>query len=187
MRYSLKKLLEMSPDEFENLHFLPFYTHPLRERKNMDEACCSQWYPAEFRVDDVLYRTAEHFMMAEKARFFGDEKSLQNILHSTDPGEAKAFGRNVKNFDSARWAEVSFEIVIKGNLAKFGTHPDLREWLLASAPSILVETSPTDKIWGVGLAKHDPRASQPHQWLGKNLLGFALMHVRDELALSRTS
>ena len=186
MRYSRENLLAMTADELEKLQFLPFYTHRLRDRKAIDEACCSQWYPAEFRVDDVLYRTAEHFMMAEKARFCGDEKNLQNILHSTDPSEVKAFGRMVKSFDSARWAGVSFEIVVKGNLAKFGTHPDLREWLLASAPRIIVEASPTDKIWGVGLAQHDPRASQPHQWLGKNLLGFALMQVRDELALSRT-
>jgi len=143
--------------------------------------CLSQWYAAPFEVDGVRYLTAEHFMMAAKARHFHDETTLAAILAAEHPSEAKKLGREVQDFDSAAWALVRYERVVQGNLAKFTRNPALRDFLVQTNPQILVEASPEDKIWGIGLAQEDARATQPDEWPGLNLMGFALMAVRHQL------
>jgi hypothetical protein len=120
-------------------------------------------------------------MMAEKARLFGDEAALARVLAKDDPGAAKAAGRTVCGFDDVVWIRHRFDIVVRGNLAKFGEHPPLRDFLMATGDQILVEASPADPIWGIGLAAEDPRAQDPIRWQGLNLPGFALMTVRDAL------
>lgn len=149
-----------------------------RQRKG----CLSQWWPSPFSVDGVEYATAEHYMMAEKARLFGDEEILAEILAKPDPGRAKAFGRKIRGFDERVWAEHRYDIVVRGNIAKFSAHDDLREYLVSTGDKVLVEASPVDRIWGIGLAEEDPEALRPSQWQGLNLLGFALMDARAALA-----
>lgn len=141
----------------------------------------SQWFPIAFEVGGVTYRHAEGFMMSEKARLFGDDAMAQRIAAVEHPGEAKKLGRTVRGFDEATWQREAFGIVACGNLAKFTQHDDLRAYLLSTAPKVLVEASPVDRIWGVGLAADDPRAQAPSEWRGRNLLGFALMAVRERL------
>ena len=116
----------------ERFQFYFFYGHkpPI---SGVDSSCQSQWFVREFTIDGVDYPTAEHWMMAEKARLFGDEEMLTNILDSEGPKEAKAFGRKVSDFDNETWGEHKFEIVVKGNLAKFSQHEDLKQFLLATA------------------------------------------------------
>ena len=145
-------------------------------------ACLSQWYPSVFEVDGVSYPTAEHWMMAEKARLFGDAGALQRILAAPHPGAAKAIGREVRAFDEAAWSAARYGIVVRGNLAKFSAADSLREFLLGSHQRVLVEASPLDYVWGIGLAGEDERARQPSLWRGSNLLGFALMEVRERLS-----
>lgn len=140
-----------------------------------------QWTDSVFTVDGVTYRCAEQFMMAEKARLFGDEATRAKILASESPREHKALGRAVKNFDGAVWDAACLDIVVRGNLAKFGQDPRLRAALLATGDKLLVEASPLDKIWGVGLRADDPRIHDPANWRGQNLLGEALMRVRAAL------
>jgi ribA/ribD-fused uncharacterized protein len=144
-------------------------------------AVLSQWYPAPFVVDGVRYATAEHWMMAGKARTFGDAATLARILADDDPASAKARGREVRGFDGDRWRAVARDIVVTGNLAKFGQHEALRRYLLGTGERLLVEASPHDAIWGIGLSRDDPRAADPARWRGENLLGFALMEVRARL------
>jgi ribA/ribD-fused uncharacterized protein len=141
----------------------------------------SQWHPATFDVDGVTYSCAEQYMMAEKARLFGDTATLELILRADHPREHKALGRQVTGFDEARWNGVCREIVYRGNMAKFGQNADLRELLLATGDKTLVEASPKDRIWGIGLAADDPRATNRSAWRGKNWLGEALMRVRADL------
>lgn len=116
----------------ERFQFYFFYGHkpPI---SGVDSSCLSQWFVREFTIDGVDYPTAEHWMMAEKARLFGDEKMLTNILDSEGPKEAKAFGRKVSNFDNETWGEHKFDIVVKGNSAKFSQHEDMKQFLLATA------------------------------------------------------
>lgn len=161
--------------------FLFFWGHTAKAGRLGNE-CFSQWYPHEFEIDGQRYPTAEHYMMAEKARLFGDSEHLEEILVATSPGAAKALGRKVRGFDQARWGEARSEIVVRGNLAKFGQNEALRAHLLKTGDQILVEAAPRDRIWGIGLGAKNPRAENPHEWRGLNLLGFALMQVRATLA-----
>ena len=135
-------------------------------------------------VDGVRYATAEHWMMAGKARLFDDADALAKVLANDDPGAAKAAGRAVRGFDEARWLAHRFDLVVAGNHAKFAQHPVLERFLLSTGDQVLVEASPVDAIWGIGLAAGDPRAHDPAQWPGLNLLGFALMAVRERLGAS---
>lgn len=165
----------------QKLKFLYFWGHVPKQAGVADQAVFSQWYPAPFELAGERYATAEHYMMAEKARLFGAEAVHHQILASGSPGHAKALGRRVEGFREDVWNAQRCEIVRRGNLAKFGQHPALRAFLLQSGSRVLVEASPVDKIWGIGLAADDPRAANPLQWQGLNLLGFALMAVREEL------
>jgi ribA/ribD-fused uncharacterized protein len=141
----------------------------------------SQWHPAAFTLDGVTYTCAEQLMMAEKARLFGDAETCARILATASPREHKALGRAVKGFDADRWTAACRDVVHRGNLAKFGQNADLAALLLATGDKTLVEASPTDRVWGIGLAADDPRATDRAAWRGKNWLGEALMRVRGEL------
>ena len=144
--------------------------------------CLSQWYRADFEVDGFQYSTAEHYMMAEKARLFCDEKSRTKILSAKSPGEAKALGRLVEGFHEHEWREHRFTIVVSGNLHKFQQNPKLKDYLLRTQNRVLVEASPYDRIWGIGLAADHTNVEEPSHWKGDNLLGFALMEVRSLLS-----
>ncbi len=123
-------------------------------------------------------------MMASKARLFGDTATLERILGASHPKQAKDLGRSVADFDEEVWLSQRFDLVVAGNLAKFSQHPSLAEFLLGTGQRLLVEASPVDRIWGIGLAADSPDAQRPEHWRGLNLLGFALMQVRHRLANS---
>jgi ribA/ribD-fused uncharacterized protein len=161
--------------------FLFFWGHRARRDGGIGPGCLSQWWAAPFRVDGITYLTAEHFMMAGKARLFGDEVMASRILEAPSPGDAKALGRAIRGYDEELWAASRYGIVIEGNIGKFGQNPVLLAYLAATAGRVLVEASPTDRVWGIGLAADDSRAARPSQWDGLNLLGFALMDVRERL------
>ena len=166
----------------EQFEFLFFWGHQLPKDGSVGQSCLSQWYPAPFQVDSIFYPTAEHWMMAEKARLFGDEGSLEAIISASTPKQAKALGRKVKHFDHAIWSTHGRDIVARGNTAKFEQNKPMREFLLTTVGKVIVESSPYDRIWGIGLRKNDQRAEDPQKWLGQNLLGFALMDVRETLS-----
>ena len=148
----------------------------------VSKSCFSQWYDSPFEVDGKRFTTAEHYMMYRKALLFNDTAIAKKVLSSTNPGAAKELGRQVKGFDQKTWLAQRFEIVVEGNVAKFGSNPELRAFLLGTGKRILVEASPVDKIWGIGLAENNPDCSNPNLWKGENLLGFALMEARERLS-----
>ena len=161
--------------------FLFFWSERPGQGGHPGRGCLSQWWPAPFELDGVHYRSAEHFMMAEKARLFGDVAALSEIVAAEHPGEAKAIGRRVLGFDEPRWARERVAIVVRGNEAKFSQHPELAAYLQGTGERVLVEASPRDRVWGIGLAEGDPAARDVWRWPGANLLGFALMEVRARL------
>jgi ribA/ribD-fused uncharacterized protein len=165
----------------ERIDVLAFYGHTPNPDGSVGAGCLSQWWPAPFTVDGVRYPTAEHWMMAAKARLFNDEVGLGEVLATPSPGAAKAAGRRVRGFDDAKWREVCYDIVVAGNVAKFGEHDDLAEFLRRTGRRILVEASPFDRTWGIGLARTHEDVGRPAAWRGLNLLGFALMDVRETL------
>jgi ribA/ribD-fused uncharacterized protein len=161
--------------------FLFFWSERPGQGGDPGKGCLSQWWPAPFELDGERYPTAEHWMMAEKARLFGDREALAEVLTVEHPGAAKAVGRRVLGFDEGAWARARVGIVRRGSLAKFSQHPELRAYLIGTGARVLVEASPRDPVWGIGLAEGDPAARDVGRWRGANLLGFALMAVRARL------
>jgi ribA/ribD-fused uncharacterized protein len=164
----------------EKIKFLFFWGHRPSADGSVTQSCFSQWWPAAFTVDGLTYKTAEHWMMAGKARLFGDQAILDKVLLAGTPDEAKKLGRQVKNFDAAIWDAHKFELVVAGNEHKFSQHPPLKTFLINTHDRVLVEASPMDRIWGIGMAASNEHVENPLQWRGQNLLGYALMTVRDQ-------
>lgn len=161
--------------------WLFFWGHTPKVATAIDRACLSQWFARAFVVGGATYATAEHWMMAAKARLFDDHAALARVLEAKTPAEAKRVGREVAGYVDAVWDKHRFDVVVEGNVAKFGQHDDLRTFLLATHERILVEASPHDRIWGIGMDSAHPDARNPEKWHGQNLLGFALMEARERL------
>ena len=161
--------------------FLFFWGHQPQADGSIGAGCLSQWWPCRFTAEGTSYTCAEQYMMAEKARLFGDEESLAAILAAAHPKEMKALGRGVRNFQQETWESRCYQLVLRGNLEKFRQNPALLEFLLGTGQRILVEASPRDRIWGIGMGRQNPQAENPLKWQGKNLLGFALTQARDIL------
>ncbi|KGW18023.1 NADAR family protein [Burkholderia pseudomallei] len=142
----------------------------------------SNWHPCCFTYHEVAFNSVEQFMMYAKALLFDDHATAAAILASASPREQKRLGRLVRGFDDARWVQVRESIMFVGCREKFRQNEAFLTALRATGTSILVEASPYDRIWGVGLGEHDPRIADPSAWQGLNLLGKALMRVRDLLA-----
>ena len=166
----------------QRITYLSFWGHRPPRGGGIGASCLSQWWPAPFTVDGVRYATAEHWMMAGKARLFGDAQAERRVLAAGHPEQAKDAGRTGTGFDEAVWRRRRFALVVEGSRHKFGQDPRLREFLLGTGSRVLVEASPVDRIWGIGLAADDDRAADPARWRGLNLLGFALMAARQQLA-----
>ncbi|RAJ06498.1 hypothetical protein LX64_01625 [Chitinophaga skermanii] len=172
--------LKANFNEGKDAEFLFFWGHTPKSPQSIDASCFSQWFPASFTVEGITYKTAEHWMMAEKARLFNDEEMLAEILAADKPAVAKALGRKVKNFDPAKWTAHAYAIVKKGTYHKFQQNEAMKACLLKTGDKILVEASPFDDIWGIGMGKDNPKALHVDTWRGQNLLGFILTEVRDE-------
>ncbi|WP_046731837.1 NADAR family protein [Streptomyces humi] len=168
------------------IRYLHFWGHSPRPDGQVSASCLSQWWPSPFVVDGVEYATAEHWMMAGKARLFADPEAERRILAAGHPAEAKKAGRLVRGFDEAVWQRERLGIVTEGSVHKFTADPALRDFLLATGDRVLVEASPMDRVWGIGLTADDERAADPARWRGSNLLGFALMAARERLTTDDT-
>jgi len=181
MNYTIEKTIK----EFragKKQKFLFFWGHQKQRNGEIGQSCLSQWWSAAFTIDGIKYNSTEHFMMAEKARLFKDLINLEKIINSNSPGQAKQYGREVIGFKEDIWIENRYAIVKKGNIEKFKQNKDLETYLLSTKNRILVEASPVDTIWGIGLTKESEHCKNPLKWRGLNLLGFVLMEVRDELS-----
>ncbi len=176
----LKKLQALQR-QGKSLSFTMFWGHTVSKDGKIGGTCMSQWYPVGFEIENVYYQTAEHWMMAGKARLFKDEQMLEAIIAAQTPKDAKALGRKVRGFDDKLWNQNARRIVTEGNYAKFTQHIGLRDFLLSTGDSIIVEASPVDRIWGIGLEMNHRDARNPLNWPGENRLGFALMDVRDRI------
>jgi ribA/ribD-fused uncharacterized protein len=141
----------------------------------------SQWNFSPFVIDGIRYRTAEHYMMWYKDQVFSGGKLADRILATAHPRDAKQLGREVENFDLQIWNGVAKTGVFRGNMAKFTQNPLHMVQLLETHGTTLVEASPTDVVWGVGLAEEDPLIQDPANWRGTNWLGEVLMDVRDAI------
>ncbi len=165
----------------EKVKYLPFWGHRPRADGRISESCLSQWWPSPFTVGEITYASAEHWMMAGKARLFGDAEAAERAVAASSPAAAKKVGRLVRGFDEDVWVRERYALVVAGSVHKFGQDPALRAYLAGTGERVLVEASPLDRIWGIGLGRDDPRTADPAAWRGLNLLGFALMEARARL------
>ncbi|CAD7704672.1 unnamed protein product [Ostreobium quekettii] len=156
--------------------------------KNYPEDCpyyvFSQWYPAHFMdpEDGQAYSSAEQYMMAGKAKLFGDSEALEKIVETTQPRAVKALGRSVRGFDEATWDQNKYDIVVRGTRLKFSQNEELMNILLSTGDLAIAEAAPNDRVWGIGLGPEKALATTSRsEWRGSNLLGKALVQVRDEL------
>lgn len=182
MKYNLA-WLQAEAAKVNNLKYLFFWGHQPSNDGQITKSCFSQWWVATFIHEQTTFSSAEHWMMAEKARLFNDTETYDRILTCKTPAEAKKLGRMVQGFDQNIWEQQSYAIVVQGNYLKFSQHTALKEFLLQTQDRVLVEASPVDPIWGIGLAEDHPDVLDPDKWKGTNLLGFALMEVRDQLKI----
>ena len=179
MKYNVERIREIVKSDpcREIIYFWGHTPNP----KKMTKACFSQWYDCYFTIDGVCYHTTEQYMMASKALLFGDEDTYREIMAAYDPMKCKKLGRKVRNFDPKVWDERKYDIVVEGNKAKFGQNPELMEFLMSTGDAIIVEASPYDAIWGIGLDIETAKVGSVEDWKGENLLGCALMEARDWL------
>lgn len=168
-------------DRGKKFKYLFFWGHQPNKDGSITKSCLSQWFSCSFIIDGFTYRTAEQYMMCQKARLFSDEDIFKRILQANHPNEFKNLGRLVKGFNQQVWDKHKFQIVVDGNMAKFSQNENLKEFLLSTEKRVLVEASPYDKVWGIGLSVNESNIENPHIWKGSNLLGFALMKVRENL------
>ena len=178
MKYTVEDLIKEKKD-WQKKDFIFFWK--IRKGKEVNKSCLSQWYPSEFIIKGRRYNCAEQYMMAQKALLFEDEESYKKIIASSEPKEIKALGRKVKGFDPVKWDEEKYRIVREGNFAKFTQKQELKDYLVSTEGKILVETSPYDNVWGIGVTESNPDILDPSKWKGQNLLGFILMDIRDEI------
>lgn len=179
MKYSIEIIKQIVCENPETA-IIYFWGHTPNPKK-VTAACLSQWYDCCFEVDGVQYHTTEQYMMASKALLFEDEEVYQEIMAADNPYDYKKLGRKIHGFEQEPWDARKYDIVVEGNKAKFGQNSEIRNFLLSTGDAILVEASPYDKIWGIGLDRETAMKGTVEQWQGENLLGCALMEVRDYL------
>ena len=152
-------------------------------KPNEQNGIYSQWYrspiTAKYRGKNVVFPTAEHFMMYHKAKLFGDTEIMQAVLDTKDPSKVRSLGRKVKNFDDEKWEKNRIKIVYNGNYLKFTQNQDLYNILMNEKASLFVEASPSDRIWGIGY-KAENAEKNIDKW-GTNLLGKVIGKVREML------
>lgn len=141
----------------------------------------SNWGEAEFTYKRGNFANSEQAFMFEKAMLFEDYEIAAEILRNDNPSYVKKLGRKVHKFDANIWSSHRYQIMLNVCLAKFEQNEDLLKILLSTGDKIIVEASPFDRIWGVGLAWNDDKILDKKNWQGLNLLGEVLMDVRKQL------
>jgi len=178
--YTIKWLINKF-EEGHTLKFIYFWGNTNKLNDAIDKSCLSQWFESSFMIGGIIYKTAEHWMMAQKALLFNDKVIFDEIIACQKPAQAKELGRKVIGYDEQTWNDHKVKIIKAGNIHKFNQNTGLANYLINTADRILVEASPVDTIWGIGLSQNDDDITNIYAWRGENLLGFALMEVRDFL------
>ena len=157
-------------------------TYVMFWRPHEGNGILSQWYDSTFTVEGVEYSHAEMYMMAEKCKLMGDEETRQQILQCRhDPSKQQKLGRMVANWDEDLWLANREEVVYQASLAKFSQNSDLKAFLMQTDDAVLVEASPSDRVWGIGMKRTDYNATNEREWRGQNLLGKCLMRARETI------
>lgn len=177
-----KKSLEETNKEFKKKEFVFFWEDQPSNASRISKTCLSQWWSCIFCENDIRYSSAEQYMMHQKALLFKDYIIAEKIMSTENPKEIKKYGRKIEDFDEKYWKKNREKIVLQGNLLKFSQNSNLYDYMLSTKEQILVEASPVDRIWGIGMKENDDNICNLNKWKGENLLGFILMEVRDRIS-----
>lgn len=148
---------------------------------NEENGYLSNWYMSDFAIDGIEFSSMEKYMMYQKALTFRDLETAREILNTNDVAQIKAYGRQVANYEEVLWNGVRQLVVYRGLVEKFSQDTGLKKLLKETGDAVLAECAVHDKIWGIGLSMNDLNRFDIHKWKGKNLLGFTLMKVREEI------
>lgn len=140
--------------------------------------CFSNWKKSIFKVGEIEFYNMEQFIMYQKALLFGDVEVAEKILKEKNPKEIKKFGREVKNFNAEIWSRNLFHLCSVGMVEKFNQNPDMKNILISTGNKTIVEASPYDKIWGIGMSETDEDILNMSKW-GENILGKMLCYTRN--------
>ena len=162
MKYTLKQIIDRY-NSGEKIDYVMFWEN-LEDPGKVTKSCLSNWYECSFYVGGTKFFTTEQYMMAQKALLFGDKTIYDEIMKAHDPKTFKSLGKEVRHFNPTFWDENK-----------------LKEFILSTKDAVLVEASPLDKIWGIGLNRENKDSQNPNLWKGENNLGFTLMEVRDAI------
>ncbi|WP_093024289.1 NADAR family protein [Pustulibacterium marinum] len=179
--YSVEWLKEQLVND-EVKDFLLFEGKTTTHPTEVDERCLSRKYESSFKVNGIVYKTAEHWMMAQRARLFHEDKLAEAIIAADSIQKVQQLSREVNDKNEVIWKERRFDLAVEGNIHKFSQNPELKRFLLNTDEDVLVEANKNESVWGIGMGVENPKATEVFQWKGRNLLGFALMEVRDRLA-----
>lgn len=139
----------------------------------------SNWYLSPFDLDGVHYSSMEQYIMYQKCVLFVDQATAKKVLLTDDPSEQQKLGKLCTSYINGIWAGARQAIAMRGLLAKFSQNPDLKKQLLDTRDAYLVECARSDKIWACGVRLNEPERFDASKWQGQNILGFALMVVRE--------
>ena len=153
------------------------YFHKLEEPYGF----LSNWYPSDIAVDGKRFSSTEQYIMYKKCMILGDEAAAKQVMATDDPEQQQAIGRSARNYHNTVWDGICQVVAMRGLLAKFSQHDDLRRKLLETGDAYLVECARSDHRWACGIGLYDDDRRDIDRWKGKNILGFALMEVRQAL------
>ncbi len=148
---------------------------------NEENGFLSNWYLSRFRAGNIDFSSMEQYMMYQKAVCFHDKDTAAKILTTNDVARIKALGRLVSGYDDNYWNGIRQIVVYNGLMEKFSQNAELKKKLIETGNAILAECAVKDRIWGIGLSMSDPNRYEKAKWQGQNLLGYALMMVRESL------
>ena len=141
----------------------------------------SNWFLSPFTLDGTDFSSMEQYIMVRKCRLFGDEALAAAVLRTDEPGEQRAIGRQVKDYQEVIWAGIRQAVAFRGLYAKFSQNEALKALLLGTGSAVIVECVGIDAVWSCGFGLEDEERLDLSRWRGQNILGFALMEVREAL------
>lgn len=147
----------------------------------------SNWYPSTFELDGLTFSSVEQYIMYKKCMQFGDREAANAVMATHSPAKQQAIARKAKGYNDVVWKGLRQPVAMRGLFEKFKQSPNLLEQLLETRDSYLVECAVSDRSWACGISLYDDARFNLANWKGSNILGFALMEVREMLACSTSS